>query len=130
MATAESRRLSRLALAALLAGGGALHFVAPDGYAPLIPPVLGDPRPWILVSGIAEVAAGVLLVIRRRAGGWAAFAVLLAIWPGNVWMALQGGYPGATGFAGDPIAAWIRVALQVPLLAWAYALTRRGPATG
>lgn len=118
-------RLSRLALAALLIGGGTLHAVVPEAYVPLIPPALGPPGPWILASGVAEVAAGSLLLSARtrRAGGWAAFTVLLAVWPGNVWMALQGGYPG-TGPAADPVVAWLRVALQVPLLLWARSLSR------
>lgn len=110
-----------------MAAGGILHFVAPRGYAPLVPDVLGDPRPWVLGSGVAELAAGVLLALprTRRIGALAVAAVLVAVWPGNVQMALDGGYPGTTGPAGDPVVAWLRVPLQIPLIAWALSHRRR-----
>jgi len=121
------RTASRLAQAAVMVGGGVLHLVAPRVYAPLIPAVLGDPRPWVLGSGVAELAAGVLLAVprTRRVGALAVAAVLVAVWPGNVQMALDGGYPGASGPAGDPVVAWLRVPLQIPLILWA--LSHRRP---
>lgn len=120
------RRVSRWVLAALMVGAGTLHFVVPRGYEPLIPPVLGAPRPWVYASGIAEIAAGALLAVprTRRLGAWAVVGVLAAVLPGNIWMALQGGYPGARGPAGDPVIAWLRVPLQIPLILWA--LSHRG----
>lgn len=122
---ARRRDLSRYMLAAVMVGAGVLHFVAPQAYDPLIPPGLGQPRPWVLGSGAAEVAAGALLAVpsTRRVGAWAVTAVLVAILPGNVQMALDGGYPGAEGLAGDPVAAWLRVPLQVPLILWALSHT-------
>lgn len=121
------RQISRYALAAVMVGAGALHFVAPRAYEPLIPPFLGAPRPWVLASGVAELASGALLAgtRTRRLGAWAVAAVLLAVLPGNIWMALQGGYPDASGLAGNPVAAWLRVPLQVPLIVWA--LSHRRP---
>jgi uncharacterized membrane protein len=120
------RRRSRYLLAAFMIGAGTLHFVVPRGYEPLIPPVLGPPRPWVYASGVAEIAAGALLANAgtRRVGAWAVAAVLAAVLPGNVQMALDGGYPGAEGLAGNPVAAWLRVPLQVPLILWA--LSHRG----
>lgn len=117
----RGRDWSRYTLAALMVGAGVVHFVAPQAYDPLIPTMLGPPRPWVLASGVAEVAAGALLAVpgTRRAGAWAVTAVLVAILPGNLQMALDGGYPGAQGLAGDPVAAWLRVPLQVPLVLWA-----------
>jgi uncharacterized membrane protein len=111
----------------MMVGGGVLHFVAPRVYAPLIPDLLGDPRPWVLGSGVAELAAGVLLAVPRprRAGALAVAAVLVAVWPGNVQMALDGGYQGASGPAGHPVVAWLRVPLQIPLILWA--LSHRRP---
>lgn len=128
----RGRARSRYALAAVMIAAGVLHFVAPQAYDPLIPPGLGPPRPWVLGSGAAEVAAGALLAAprTRRAGAWAVVAVLVAVLPGNVQMALDGGYPGAGGLAGDPVAAWLRLPLQVPLVLWALSHTRdrRAPA--
>jgi len=127
-ATSESgrRRASRLVLAAVLLGAGALHFAVPRAYEPLIPPALGPARPWVYGSGVAEAASGLLLAVprTRRIGAWAVFAVLLAIWPGNVWMALEGGHPSG-GLAANPLVAWGRVPLQLPLLWWAHRHTSR-----
>lgn len=128
MITGESRwgLASRLLLAAVMVGAGALHFITPASYQPLIPPQLGPPRPWIYASGVAEMGAGALLAVprTRRLGGWAIALVLLAIWPGNWKMAIDGGYPGASGLAASPLASWIRVPLQIPLILWALAYTR------
>src|SRR5687767_6333668 len=43
-------------LAAVLAGSGALHLVRPHTYEWLVPPELGPARPWVLGSGVAEIA--------------------------------------------------------------------------
>lgn len=122
----RGRDVSRYLLAALMVGAGLLHFAAPQAYDPLIPPALGQPRPWVLGSGVAEVAAGGLLAVTRtrRLGAWAVVAVLVAILPGNVQMALDGGYPGAEGPAGDPAVAWLRLPLQIPLVLWALSHAR------
>ncbi len=118
------RAVSRYALAAVMVGAGVLHFAVPRMYEPLIPRALGSPRAWVLGSGAAEIAAGALLAAprTRRLGAWAAVAVLVAILPGNVQMALDGGYPTA-GPAGNPVVAWLRVPLQVPLVLWAMSHT-------
>ncbi|HWH30791.1 MAG TPA: hypothetical protein VNU26_17855, partial [Mycobacteriales bacterium] len=50
------RRASPLLLAAFLGSAGVVHFVAPAPYERLIPPFLGDPRPWVYGSGVAEIA--------------------------------------------------------------------------
>jgi uncharacterized membrane protein len=123
----RGRRASRYALAALMAGGGAAHFVAPEAYERIVPRWLGDPRAVVLASGAAEVAAGALLAVpaTRRAGAWATVVVLLAVFPANVQMALDGGIAGAGFPLGSPVAVWLRLPLQIPLLAWAWALTRR-----
>lgn len=109
-----------------MVGGGTLHFVIPSTYEPLIPRALGAPRLWVLASGVAEIAAGVLLAVPRtaRVGAWAVAAVLVGVLPGNVQMALDGGYSGASGLAASPVAAWARVPLQVPLVLWALAHAR------
>jgi uncharacterized membrane protein len=110
-----------------MAGGGAAHFVAPAAYERIVPRWLGDPRAVVLASGAAEVAAGTLLAVpaTRRAGAWATVVVLLAVFPANVQMALDGGIAGAGFPLGSPVAAWLRLPLQIPLVAWALALTRR-----
>ena len=58
-----------LALAALLGTSGVLHLRRPGIFRPLIPRTLGDPDPWVLGSGVAELACAAALVVPRRRGG-------------------------------------------------------------
>lgn len=107
---------------------GALHFLVPAPFDTIIPRVFPEStrRPLTYASGAAEVATGALLVnpSTRRAGGFAAFWLLLAVWPANIDAALRGGYPGLPGFAGSALAAWLRVPLQLPLLWLAHRIHR------
>lgn len=118
---------SRLVLAAVMLLAGALHFVIPDTYARLVPHALGDPRTIVHVIGIAEAACGVLLANRttRRIGGWCTAGVLLAVFPANVHMALDGGLAAGSALAVSPMVAWLRLPLQLPLIAWALSHARR-----
>ncbi|MGY4645440.1 DoxX family protein [Cellulomonas sp. URHB0016] len=125
---AARRHASALGLALLLGGSGVLHLVRPQAYAPLIPHRLGPPRPWVLGSGIAELAcaAAVAVPATRRLGGYASAALLVAVLPGNVTMAVRSD-PGARPPAmRHPVLAWARVPLQVPLVRWALAVAADG----
>ena len=111
---------SAAALAALLVAAGATHLLAPRVYDGLIPSLLGRPRPWVIGSGLAELACGVAVAVpgTRRRGALAAAALLVAVFPGNVVMALRS-MPGDPAAAHRPALAWGRLPLQVPLVLWA-----------
>ncbi|NUU16049.1 hypothetical protein HP550_02130 [Cellulomonas humilata] len=115
-----------LALAALLGTSGVLHLRRPGIFRPLIPRSLGDPDPWVLGSGVAELACAAALAVpaTRRLGGLASAALLVGVFPGNVTMAVRS-RPDARGWAGRPAVAWARLPLQVPLVAWAVAVARQ-----
>lgn len=112
---------------------GLLHFVVPELYVQIIPPVLPAPLALVYLSGLAEVAVGIGLLIPRTRpyAAWATIALLLAIFPANVYMATSGvavtGLPGS----GDPSAAvrWGRLPLQGVLILWAYWYTDGHEAT-
>jgi len=107
---------------------GLLHFVVPELYVQIVPPVLPAPLALVYLSGLAEVAVGVgLLVPRtRRYAAWATAALLVAVFPANVYMATHGvvieGLPGG----GDPsgLVRWGRLPLQGVLILWALWYTR------
>ncbi|MGI8576165.1 MAG: DoxX family protein [Egibacteraceae bacterium] len=121
-----STTLSRLALAAVMVAAGVTHFVSPEPYMRIVPRVLPGPRALVYASGVAElVAAGLLGNARtRRLGGWWTAGLLVAVFPANVQMALDGGLSGAGGLLGSAVVAWLRLPLQLPLIGWAYSLTR------
>ncbi|WP_421743448.1 DoxX family protein [Cellulomonas sp.] len=115
-----------IALALLLGTSGVLHLRRPGIFRPLIPRSLGNPDPWVLGSGVAELACAAALTVpaTRRLGGLASAALLVGVFPGNVTMAVRS-RPDARGWAGRPVVAWARLPLQVPLVAWAVAVARQ-----
>jgi uncharacterized membrane protein len=118
---------SALGLAAFLTVAGAAHFVVPRPYEQIVPQPLGHPRFWVRVSGLAELAcAGLVAHPRtRRLGGTLAGGLFVAVFPANVQMALDGGIPGEGFPLGSPVASWLRLPLQVPLVVWARRVAAR-----
>jgi uncharacterized membrane protein len=106
-------------LAAVLTATGVMHFVSPGSYDGLIPPILPSPRAWIYGSGIAEIAcaAAVAIPATRRGGGLAAAALFVAVFPGNLYLAIE---PGEV----PRWAALARLPLQIPLVLWGLQVAR------
>lgn len=104
-------------LAALFVGAGVLHFVRPEPFDRIVPPGLPlAPRTATELSGAAELLGGLGLLhpATRPAARWGLLALLVAVFPANVFMAQQ-----AERFAPLPAwALWARLPLQ-PLLMWA-----------
>lgn len=119
---ARRRNRSRLVLAGFLCLMGVLHFLVPGPFERLIPRWLGSPRFWVLSSGVAELASGSLLFTprTRRTGAWFAAATMVAVFPGNISMAVEAGVPHDLA----SWAAWLRLPLQIPLIRWALKHTR------
>ncbi|MEZ5185182.1 MAG: hypothetical protein R2720_05510 [Candidatus Nanopelagicales bacterium] len=97
---------------------GVVHLVRPAVFEPLIPGQLGEPRPWVLGSGVAELACAAGLATRQPWAPKVTTATLAVILVGNVQMALDVQKSRRPGWA--KAAAWARVPLQVPLMyaAW------------
>ncbi len=70
---------------------GVNHFVNPAFYEDIIPVGLPAPTALVYVSGVAEIvgAAGTMHARTRRAAGWFLIAILIAIFPANIYMALD-----------------------------------------
>lgn len=118
-------------LAAVLAGAGVMHFVAPKVYAPLIPRQLGRPEPWVFWSGVAEVACAAALTVpaARPAAANATAALFVGVFPGNVQMAVSA-LASSTASPGYKAVALARLPLQVPLVLWARRVARASAARG
>ncbi|MDQ6748224.1 MAG: hypothetical protein M3010_09005 [Candidatus Dormibacteraeota bacterium] len=114
------------ALVLLIGGSGVLHFVSPGFYRRIVPRVVGHPDQVVALSGAAELvcAAAMAFPRTRRVGGWLTAALLVAVFPANFQMALDGGVPGAGFPMGNPVVAWLRLPLQVPLVMMAVSVAR------
>lgn len=105
-------------VAAALGASGVVHLVRPQVFAPLIPPWLGEPVPWVIGSGVAEVACAAGLLTGQRWAPAASTATLAVIWVGNLQMALD--LQSSRAPAWQKAAGWARLPLQVPMMraAW------------
>lgn len=114
-------RGSRTALAVFFLGAGVNHFVSPGSYKQIVPPGLGDPDTLVRLSGIAEIAGGVGVLVpgTRRLAGFGLIALLVAVFPANLYMA---GNPAK--FAKIPVwALYARLPLQPLMMWWAWRAT-------
>ncbi len=125
-ARARVRRVTKsaflVAMSVFYVAAGLNHFRDPGFYLGIVPRWLPWPAGLVLASGIAEIALGVLVLPRttRRLAGFGLVALLVAIFPANVQMAID-------GHAGVPSwALWLRLPLQGVLIAWALVMTREG----
>jgi uncharacterized membrane protein len=78
--------------------------------------------PARLPERLFEVAPGILVLIPKYTApaAWGLIALLIAVFPANLHMALNAElYPSLS-----PIALWLRLPLQGVLIAWAYWYTR------
>jgi uncharacterized membrane protein len=113
------------ALAGFLTVAGTMHFVTPRFYDAMVPPQLpGRPRSWTYGSGIAEigVAAAVAVPRTRRLGGSAAALLFVAVFPGNVQMAIDAHRRNRP--ARERLALLFRLPVQLPLVLWALKVRR------
>jgi uncharacterized membrane protein len=102
---------------------GTLHFVHPEFYTSIVPPQFGRAATLVAISGAAELAGGIGLLVpaTRNAASIGLIVLLVAVWPANWYMAI------AAGQFADVAPAWVlwlRVPLQV-LLIWWVAIARR-----
>ncbi len=129
---ARARQLSPYLLAGLLAAAGVTHFLHPEPYARIVPHVLPARRALVAASGLVELAfaAGLLPAGTRRMAGWATAGLFVVVFPANVQMALDAGSSGTSGLLGNPVLAWLRLPVQVPLVLWAIDVARNARLPG
>lgn len=101
------------------------HLWHPDMYLTIVPPGIGEPQ-WInLMSGLAEIVLGVFLLepTVRIYAAWGIIALLVAVFPANLYMATENIGAGGTG-TGNALLNWVRLPLQAVLILWAWWYTR------
>jgi uncharacterized membrane protein len=114
------RLILRVTAAVFFIGGGANHFRSPMFYARIVPPNFPSPHAIVLISGVAEIVGGLGLLVPplRRTAAWGLIALLVAVFPANLYMAIE-----PNRFADLHLPAWLFVArlpLQAVFVAWVW----------
>jgi uncharacterized membrane protein len=104
----------------VIAGVG--HLVATDAFAQIVPPYLPFHGLLVVVSGLIEIALGILLIIptSTRLAAWGLIALLVAVFPANVYL-----FRHQELLPLPPFIHGLRLPFQGVLILWAYAYTRR-----
>lgn len=121
MSARSTRAQRRIGIA--FVGAGLNHFAMPRAYRRIVPPGMGDPARLVALSGVAEIAGGlgVLVPRTRRLAGLGLIALLAGVFPANLHMARS-----PERFSHIPRwALYARLPLQ-PLMMWSVWRATRG----
>ncbi len=114
------RGLSRWVIALLFSFAGIMHFVSPGPYVGIVPPFLPFPFVLVWVSGAAEILGGIGVLVPqvRRAAGWGLIALLIAVFPANIYMFWRQLHEH--GWVSFTVILLVRLPLQILLIAWVF----------
>lgn len=118
------RRVGLLSLAVFFCGAGISHFSNTAFFVAIVPPYLPAHLALVYLSGVFEILGGlgVLPIATRRIAGYGLIALLVAVYPANIHMALN---PDAFVAAGTPLWALIlRLPIQFVFMAWVWWATK------
>ncbi|MGV1048979.1 MAG: hypothetical protein ACOYD4_10710 [Solirubrobacterales bacterium] len=118
----------RLAIAAFFGFTGSMHFSQRRFFEAIVPPAIAArKREIVAISGVAEIAGGaaVLHPATRRLGRWWLLALLLAVFPANIHMAVNPEQVEGLDLRRIPRwALWARLPLQPLMMIWVWRATR------
>jgi uncharacterized membrane protein len=111
---------SRGALALFFIVAGTAHFISPKPYLAIVPSYIPWAAAMVALSGVAEILGGlgVFFPSTRYAAGWWLIALLIAVFPANVYATSTGMVIG--GHAVPAWMLWARLPLQLLLIAWVW----------
>jgi uncharacterized membrane protein len=103
---------------------GSLHFIKPAPYLRIMPPYIPWHAAMVRISGGFEILGGLGLLVPsiRRAAAWGLVALLIAVFPANLYMAMHPIEADASGIA--PLLIWARLPLQPVFIWWLLWCTR------
>ena len=121
------KRVARWAMVVFMVASGIGHFAITDSYVAMVPAALPAPKLLVWLSGLAELAGGIGLVLPwpalRRAAAIGISLLLVAVFPANINMAIHHLPLGDAPVS--PLLLWLRLPLQLVFIAWALWLARR-----
>jgi uncharacterized membrane protein len=121
-------RRSRAAVAAFFAFTGTMHFLRPRFFEAIVPPAIeAQKKEAVAVSGVAEIAGAAMVLhpASRKLGRWWLLALLVAVFPANIHMALNPEQIRGLDLRRVPRwALWARLPLQPLAMVWVWRATR------
>ena len=113
------RRIALIGLSVCFVLNGVNHFVNTKFFVSIMPLSLPAPLALVYASGVCEILGGLGVLHRptRRLAGWGLIALLIAVFPANVEMAVR-----SEDFAdiASPGALYARLPFQFVFIAWVY----------
>jgi uncharacterized membrane protein len=120
-------KLLRHALALMMIGAGAMHFIMPKFYLGMMPSWLPAHELLVALSGVLEILGGLGLLAPsariRMLAGFGLVALFVAVFPANVNMAVNN--LGYFDQPPNPVANWLRLPFQAVFIAWAWVVASR-----
>ena len=120
---------SQRALAAFFTFAGLMHFTIPKRYEAIVPDYIPiSPRDAVVCSGVAEIAGGLAVIApaTRDLARWWLIALLVAVFPANVHMAVSPERIEGLDLNRLPRwALWARLPLQPLMVYWVWRATER-----
>jgi uncharacterized membrane protein len=106
-----------------------MHFLRPRFFEAIVPPAIeAQKKEAVAVSGYAELAGAALVLhpATRRLGRWWLLALLVAVFPANIHMAVNPEQIRGLDMRRFPRwALWARLPLQPLAMLWVWQATRR-----
>ena len=111
-----ARAIARAVLALFYGAAGVLHLAQPRPFLSIMPPWVPAPEAIVALTGVAELAGaiGILLPRWRRAAAVGLALYALAVWPANLHHALLDAARPDGGLG--PVYHAIRLPMQLPLI--------------
>jgi len=99
---------------------GIKHFTNPSFFEAIVPPFFVYKETLVYISGFVEVAAAVLLVVKktRKIGAFITIGLLIAVFPANIYLYISEIARDVLGVTKQQ--ALIRMPFQIPLIIIAY----------
>jgi uncharacterized membrane protein len=123
----RTKRVLLWVMAGFYVVAGFNHLMNPDFYLAIMPPELPNPEWLNVISGLAEIVLGVFVLEPRLRvlAAWGIIALLIAVFPANVYVATANvGLPDGAPGTGNALLNWVRLPFQGLFVAWAWWYTR------
>ena len=116
------RKFSLFGLSLFFIYFGIDHFINPEFYLSIMPPAFPLHAEAVYISGFFEILGGmsVLIAPLRKIAGWGLVALLICVYPANIYMAIT---PETFPDISKGL-LYFRLPLQFLFIYWAYSVTR------